>query len=136
MDLFSIPLFVKEGAVIPTWPPQQFLGERPIEEVILRVYPGSGESLLYEDDGISFDYERGFFRLTRIKEEYNSSRLSLHFEEEGDFHKVPPQFRFLVFGLERAPSKAKAEGREVPFFLKDGVLEIKTPRIKELEIEF
>ncbi|MDI6868655.1 MAG: glycoside hydrolase family 31 protein [Coprothermobacterota bacterium] len=136
VDLFSIPLFVKEGAVIPTWPSSQFVGEKPIEEVILRVYPGSGESLLYEDDGISFDYQRGFFRLTRIKEEYNSGRLSLRFEEEGDFRHVPPQFRFLLFGLERAPSKVKAEGKEVPFFLKDGVLEIKTPRIKELEIEF
>jgi hypothetical protein len=48
--------------IIPTQPVMQFAGERPIEQLCLKVWAGNGASTLYEDDGervLSFDRELG-----------------------------------------------------------------------------
>jgi len=37
-DLDTIPLFIKEGAIIPKYPIQQYVGEKKIEELKLEVY--------------------------------------------------------------------------------------------------
>jgi alpha-glucosidase len=49
-----IPIYVRAGAVIPMWPqaPASTAGHHP-EEIELHVFPGSGESLLVEDDGLT-----------------------------------------------------------------------------------
>lgn len=56
--LEELPLFVRAGAVIPMWPVQQYVGEKAIDVLSLRAYPGaaSRESWLYEDDGETPDY--------------------------------------------------------------------------------
>lgn len=64
--LEKIPLFVREGAVLP-------LGEAALSTQELspalqvKVYPGrDGEFLLYEDQGEDYGYEKGQYRLTRL----------------------------------------------------------------------
>jgi len=51
--LERIPIFVRAGAILPRWPVQNYVGEKPIDELRLTVYPGDGEFILYEDDGES-----------------------------------------------------------------------------------
>ena len=62
------PLFVKEGAVIPMLTEAVNTTKdaygHPLE---LRVYGKNGGSCeLYEDDGKSFDYQQGKFRIRRL----------------------------------------------------------------------
>ncbi|MGB3626560.1 MAG: TIM-barrel domain-containing protein, partial [Henriciella sp.] len=58
--LGDMPLFVRAGAVIPTGPDIQHTGENPDGPVTLLVYAGAdGAFSLYEDDGLSYDYESG-----------------------------------------------------------------------------
>jgi alpha-glucosidase len=61
--LDRIPLFVHEGAIIPTQQVVQHTGEQPIDPLTLSVYPllanGSTSRSYYEDDGLSFDYQKG-----------------------------------------------------------------------------
>jgi alpha-glucosidase/alpha-D-xyloside xylohydrolase len=65
VDLSTIPLYVRAGAIVPMGPARQYAMERSEEPVTLRVYPGAdGRSSWYEDDGISFAYRKGQF--TRI----------------------------------------------------------------------
>jgi alpha-glucosidase/alpha-D-xyloside xylohydrolase len=65
VDLSTIPLYVRAGAIVPMGPARQHAMERSEEPVTLRVYPGAdGRSSWYEDDGISFAYRKGQF--TRI----------------------------------------------------------------------
>lgn len=65
----TLPLFVKEGAIIPMQPAMEYVGEKPIDEMTLDVYPltYSGEShfVLYEDDGETTDYQNGDYTTTR-----------------------------------------------------------------------
>jgi len=55
-----IPLFVKEGSIIPVGPEIQFTDEKPADPVTLLVYTGRDCAFtLYEDEGINYDYEKG-----------------------------------------------------------------------------
>jgi alpha-glucosidase (family GH31 glycosyl hydrolase) len=99
VDLETIPLYVKAGAIVPVGPVKQYTGEISSEPVVLRVYPGAdGAMTLYEDDGVSFDHEKGAF--TRIVCSWNdgSRTLSLKADPKG---RVP---KGRVFSVEIAGS--------------------------------
>jgi alpha-glucosidase len=56
------PTFARGGSVIPRSPGRQWIDDRPDTELMLDVYPdatGKAIGTLYDDDGISFAYQRG-----------------------------------------------------------------------------
>ncbi len=60
--LDSLPLFVREGAIVPTGPRLQYTGEKPATPILLTVYTGKdGHFDIYEDDGKSNAYQNGAF---------------------------------------------------------------------------
>lgn len=60
VDLATIPLFARAGAIIPMGPVKQYTDE-PVEgPTELRLYPGAdGSFTLYDDDGITSGYRKG-----------------------------------------------------------------------------
>ncbi len=70
-SIYQIPIYVKSGAIIPMQPPMLHTGEKPVDPLIVNVWPlAPGESAsysLYEDSGASVDYQRGVFAHTPIK---------------------------------------------------------------------
>lgn len=61
-------LFIKAGAIIPYQKPMQYIGEHPVDTLIVRVYPENKSSYtLLEDDGVSFDFEKGNIAKTRFE---------------------------------------------------------------------
>ena len=60
VDLETMPLYVRAGAIVPMGPVKQYTREKVDGPITVTVYPGAnGAFLLYEDDGSSFDYRRG-----------------------------------------------------------------------------
>lgn len=60
VDLATMPLYVRAGAIIPFGPVKQYTEEMVDVPFTLRVYPGAdGQFELYEDDGRTFDFRRG-----------------------------------------------------------------------------
>ena len=60
VDLETMPLFVRAGTILPLGPVKQYIEEPSSEPLTLQVYPGAdGAFTLYEDDGISYNHERG-----------------------------------------------------------------------------
>ena len=62
--LDRIPLFVKSGSIIPTTEVQQHTGEKPDADITMNVFPEDGkmaEYTLYEDDGVSLDYQKDIY---------------------------------------------------------------------------
>ena len=60
IDLATMPLYVRAGALVPMGPVKQYSDERVPGPLTLHVYPGAdGTFDLYEDDGRSFAYRRG-----------------------------------------------------------------------------
>lgn len=60
-----IPVHIRAGSIIPFGPELQYIGEKPADPITLMVYRGAnGVFTLYEDDGLTFAYEkRGFTRI-------------------------------------------------------------------------
>jgi alpha-glucosidase (family GH31 glycosyl hydrolase) len=60
VDLETMPLYVRAGAILPLGPVKQYVEEKSDEPLTVHVYPGAdGSFTLYEDDGRSFDYRQG-----------------------------------------------------------------------------
>ena len=56
----KIPLLVRAGSIVPLDPVQQYVGEKKNMPLELRIYPGAdGTFTLYDDDGLTYRYERG-----------------------------------------------------------------------------
>lgn len=63
-----IPIFVKEGSIIPSIIPMSYVGEHDSEALILDVFVGKdGTYSLYEDDGVSNMYKEGKYSITDFK---------------------------------------------------------------------
>ena len=60
VDLETIPLYVRAGAILPFGPLRQHTGEVVEGPLEVRIYPGAdGAFTLYEDDGRTFNYRNG-----------------------------------------------------------------------------
>jgi alpha-glucosidase (family GH31 glycosyl hydrolase) len=60
VDLETLPLYVRGGAILPLGPVKQYISEAVDEPLTVQIYPGAdGAFTLYEDDGASFDHQRG-----------------------------------------------------------------------------
>jgi alpha-D-xyloside xylohydrolase len=71
-----IPLFVRAGSIIPMGVDiPSTATAQALKEV--RVYPGrDAEFVLYDDDGVSNDYEKGAGRVTRLKWDERARQLT------------------------------------------------------------
>ncbi|MBE9181665.1 glycoside hydrolase family 31 protein [Oculatella sp. LEGE 06141] len=93
--LEQMPLFAKAGAVIPMAPVMQHVDERPLDEVRVRVWPGTGEFTIYEDDGHSFDYQQGAWAATTYRVSQDGSQTVVEISErQGQWQ--PPQRKIIV----------------------------------------
>jgi alpha-glucosidase/alpha-D-xyloside xylohydrolase len=70
VDLATMPIYVRAGAMIPFGPVKQYAAEKTDEPLTVKIYPGAnGSFVMYEDDGSSFDYEKG--RFMRLRFDWN-----------------------------------------------------------------
>ncbi|MBQ9232091.1 MAG: glycoside hydrolase family 31 protein [Prevotella sp.] len=58
--LDEIPLYVKEGSILPLGPDVQYSNEKAWDNLEIIIYPGKNANFtLYEDEGDNYNYERG-----------------------------------------------------------------------------
>ena len=91
-----IPVFVREGAIIPFGPEMQWSDEKPAELINLYVYAGqNGEFQLYEDEGTNYNYEKGKYATIDIA--YDDASKTLTFSaRKGQFPGMLKDRRFNV----------------------------------------
>ena len=78
VDLETMPLHVRAGAIIPLGPVKQYTDEPVDAPLSIAVYPGAdGEFTLYEDDGKTFAHRNGDFMRLAMTWNDASRRLSL-----------------------------------------------------------
>ncbi len=79
VDLETMPLHVRAGAIVPFNPVRQYADEPVDGPLMLVVYPGAdGISSLYEDDGHTFAYRTGDWTRVTMAWHDRDRRLSLH----------------------------------------------------------
>lgn len=76
--LDTMPLYVKAGSIIPLGPEQQYVGEKSDKALEIRVYPGADASFeLYEDEGDTYNYEKGAYSVIPLTWDDASSKLTI-----------------------------------------------------------
>jgi alpha-glucosidase (family GH31 glycosyl hydrolase) len=109
VDLETMPLYVRAGAVLPMGPVRQYVDQPTEEPTSLVVYPGaSGSSSLYEDDGRTFRYRQG--QLMRINMEWQDPSRALVLRLAQGSQILPPVPRRFSVRLAGSP-----ESRPVTF---------------------
>ena len=101
-----IPVYVREGSIIPFGPEMQYSNEKPAELINLYVYAGrNGQFRLYEDEGTNYNYEKGKYATIDIT--YDDAAKTLTFgQRQGDFPGMLKQRRFNVVYVTAAAPKA------------------------------
>ncbi len=75
--LNRIPIYAKAGSIIPFGPHAESTSVKP-DPIELRIYPGaSNKFTLYEDEGDSYDYERGTYSEIPILWDDRARRLTI-----------------------------------------------------------
>ena len=101
-----IPLYVRAGSILPLGPEMQWSDEKPAEEIRLYVYAGAdADFTLYEDDGLTFAYEKGRYAMIPIHWDDASRTLTVG-ERSGSFPGMLQQRRFVVVLVDPASPHA------------------------------
>jgi alpha-D-xyloside xylohydrolase len=83
--LNKIPLFVRAGSIIPMGKFIQYAGQKLLDTLEIRVYNGAdGRFDLYEDEGDSYNYEKGNYTVIPFKWDEKRQTLTIG-EKQGSY---------------------------------------------------
>jgi alpha-D-xyloside xylohydrolase len=115
----SLPLYVKAGSIVPMGPELQYTDEKPADPLTVWVYRGADAAFeLYEDDGVSYGYERGAFATIPLRWDEAAGTLTIG-ARTGSFPGMPAAREVRVVFVSRAApvghSAAPAAARTVRY---------------------
>ena len=105
--LDRIPLFVREGNLLPMTEAMQYVGEKPEDEIIVHVYGDHGSCMLYDDAGEGHGYEHGEYAKTMLT--WENGRLTATLLE-GKPECIPQGRRYTVVQHEYREEAAPLSG--------------------------
>jgi alpha-D-xyloside xylohydrolase len=91
-----MPVFVKEGSILPFGPDLLYTAEKPADTISLFVYAGKDAAFtIYEDEGNNYDYEKG--KSVSIPINYNVANKTLTIDDrKGSFEGMLQQRVFRI----------------------------------------
>lgn len=132
-------LFIRGGAIIPTEKPKQFEDDKNTENIILNLYPyGKSEYTMFEDDGITFDYEKNRRASTRFEMNDNGSECELVIGERcGEFNGMTEKRTYSAkVRLTASPKTVTVDGNAVEFSYSDGFVSFEIGTGKNVKIVY
>ncbi|WP_305039573.1 TIM-barrel domain-containing protein [Fulvivirga ulvae] len=122
-----IPLFIREGSIIPVGPEMQYSDEKAAETIVLYVYKGqNGSFTLYEDEGDNYNYEKGEY--STISFNYNEAKGTLTIgEREGQFDEMLKDRTFVIVPVSKEKPQVfspDATGQNVKYTGKELTIEL------------
>ncbi len=101
-----IPVYVREGAIIPFGPEMEWCDEKPAELINLYIYEGAdGKFQIYEDEGTNYNYEKGKYSTIDIT--YDDSAKEVVFGKRlGAFNGMLKTRRFNIVLVGKSEPKA------------------------------
>ncbi len=81
----DIPIFVKEGSIIPFGPDIQYSDEKPADPIRVYVYTGKNATFtFYEDENVNYNYEKGFYSTIEFNYDEETKTLTIE-KRKGKF---------------------------------------------------
>ncbi|NDV67965.1 TIM-barrel domain-containing protein [Dysgonomonas sp. 25] len=102
-----MPLFVREGSIIPMGKVIQNTTESQAGELTIKVYTGAnGEFTIYEDEGTNYNYEKGAY--ATIKLNYDESARTLNIGAiSGEYNGMPKERKLTVIFVNKDAKTSK-----------------------------
>lgn len=100
----DIPIYVKDGSILPCGPELQYVAEKPANPIRLFVYTGAdGAFTLYEDENINYNYENGKFSVIPLSYSEKDRTLTIG-KRQGEFPGMlaTRTFEVVVVGNQKA----------------------------------
>ena len=99
--LERMPLYVKEGAILPLGPEIEYTGQKPADPLTLYIYMGRDASFeLYEDEGVNYNYEDGAYSTIPFKYTESTKTLTIG-ARHGQFNGMPMRRDFRIIWVNR-----------------------------------
>ncbi|GLQ51728.1 TIM-barrel domain-containing protein [Dyella flava] len=98
----DIPLFIREGAIIPSQPVMDYVDEHPVTELSVDVFPAEHATHFdyYDDDGDTYAYEHGAFFAQRLTTQRNQDGVSFNTDEpHGSFKPALKYYLVKLHGV-------------------------------------
>lgn len=91
-----IPLFVREGSILPMGKEIQNTTQQQADNLTIRVYTGAdGKFTIYEDEGTNYNYEKGSYATIQLSYNENAKTLSIG-KIEGAYEGMPKERKLNV----------------------------------------
>jgi alpha-glucosidase len=115
VPLDRIPIYIKEGGIIPMQDVQNYVGEKKIDQMELIIFPSNKSVFtLYQDDGTSYEYEKGKCTLTNFSLEKDSKSIRLHIEKMKNEFNSPVKNYLLTFLDTQKPKGILINNKSIP----------------------
>lgn len=115
--LSIMPLYVRAGSILPLAPASEFTNQDPDAAIELRIFAGAdGAFKLYEDDGETYDYEKGQYSWIPM-EWKNTTRTLVVGARQGKFPRAAAERKFhvVLVGPGRGVGEAISKGRSFEY---------------------
>ncbi len=116
----QIPVYLRAGAIVPMQPAMLYTGQKPVNPLIVNIWPlkpgQSSHYSLYEDNGVSVEYQRGIFTRTPIRATQTGDTLRVEIGPvEGNFPGMLKTRSYeLRLPADWPPASVTVDGAPVP----------------------
>jgi alpha-glucosidase len=111
--LDTVPLYVREGAILPLRELEQYIGQKAENPITFNVYPGKDTSYtLYQDDDVSTaNVEQRAYRVTQISHAGIPGGQRLRVQRLEDRFSPTTNYYYVAFLGTTAPTSVQADGK-------------------------
>ncbi|MFB0517398.1 MAG: TIM-barrel domain-containing protein [Candidatus Neomarinimicrobiota bacterium] len=117
--LDEIPLYVREGSIIPMQPKMKRTDEKPINPLILNIFPGkTGSTSVYDDEGNNQNYKAGTYAITNVTfKKIDHEKINIRIEPvKGSFPGMLLSRAYeLRLPLTLPPEEVKVNGKTIKY---------------------
>ena len=110
----DIPLFVRAGSILATQPVEQYVGQQPIPEITLDIFPSESAArfTVYVDDGETYNYEKGEYLRQQItaRQNGNSTEVTI----DGASGNYASTLRSYLLRIHTAAREVALDGSVLP----------------------
>lgn len=119
VDISSIPMFMRSGAIIPRAPHLMNIHKQTIDNLDILIEPTQdAEFTIYEDDGETMAYKDGQYLLTHIKATAKPEGVLVDFQREGKFDTKVKTMNLSVYCPRMAPVNVTVDGHSLHRYLR------------------
>lgn len=117
VSLELIPMFFRSGAIIPMSENLMNIHNDSIDKIKFLIEPSEESSfVLYEDDGVTNNYENGEYLKTLISVKRENG-VKITFKKEGNYRNEPKEVNIDLICRDVAPVQVSLKDKKLPMYL-------------------